>query len=52
MGSIPDLGRSHKPQTLCVQECQIASAMSDSFRPYELVAHQVPLSMGFSRQEH
>ena len=26
--------------------------MSDSLRPLGLVAHQVPLSMGFSRQEY
>ena len=29
-----------------------ASAVSDSLPPYRLVAHQVPLSMGFSREEY
>ena len=26
--------------------------MSDSFDPMDYIAHQVPLSMGFSRQEY
>ena len=34
-------------------ECFVASVVSNSVRPYGLyVAHQVPLSMGFSRQEY
>ena len=31
--------------------CQLASALSDSASPWT-VAHQAPLSMGFSRQEY
>ena len=29
----------------------VCSVMSDSLRPYGLVAHQAPLSMGLSRQD-
>ena len=35
-----------------VHECYIASVMSDSFATLWNVAHQVPLSMGFSRQKN
>ena len=31
---------------------QVASVMSDSLQPYGTVAHQAPLSTGFSRQEY
>ena len=38
---------------VCVCVCDITSVMSNSLRPYGLyVAHQFPLSMGFSRQRH
>ena len=38
---------------LCVHACSVASAVSNSLRRYGLyVAHQAPLSMGFSRQEY
>ena len=30
----------------------VCSVMSDSLRPQWTVAHQVPLSMGFSKQEY
>ena len=33
-------------------ECQVASVMSQSFVTPWTVAHQAPLSMGFSRQEY
>ena len=33
----------------CVLSC---SVVSDSLRPHGLLAHQAPLSMGFSRQEY
>ena len=32
--------------------CQVASVMSDSYLTPWTVAHQAPLSMGFSRQEY
>ena len=32
--------------------CLVTSVMSDSLPPFGLVAHQAPLSMGFSRQEY
>ena len=32
--------------------CQVTTVVSDSLRPYGLVALQAPLSMGFSRQEY
>ena len=32
--------------------CLVASVVSDSLPPFGLVAHQAPLSMGFSRQEY
>ena len=32
--------------------CQVVSVTSDPLRPYRPVAHQVPLSTGFSRQEY
>ena len=32
--------------------CLVASVMSDTLPPFGLVAHQAPLSMGFSKQEH
>ena len=35
---------------MCV--CQVASIVSDSLRPLKTVAHQAPLSMGFSRQDY
>ena len=35
----------------CVHACLVASVMSDSVTPWT-VAHQAPLSMGFSRQEY
>lgn len=31
---------------------EIVSALFDSMRAQETVAHQAPLTMGFSRQEH
>ena len=37
---------------LSVHACVLASAVSDSVQPYELIAHQAPLSMRFSRQEY
>ena len=39
---------SHRIESACVLSC---SVMSDSLQHYEPVAHQAPLSMGFSRQE-
>ena len=37
--------------SVCV--CSVTSVVSNSLRPYGLtVAHQAPLSMGFSRQEY
>ena len=36
----------------CMLLCYMASVMSDSLRPHGPVAHQAPLSMGFSRQEY
>ena len=38
--------------TWCVHVCLLASVVSDSLRPPWTIAHQVPLSIGFSRQEH
>ena len=35
----------------CMCACSVTSVMSDSVTPWT-VAHQAPLSMGFSRQEH
>ena len=35
--------------TMCVVSC---SVMSHSLQPHGIVAHQAPLSMGFSRQEY
>ena len=35
----------------CLHACSVTSAMSNSLRKWT-VAHQAPLSMGFSRQEH
>ena len=32
--------------------CESPSVTSDSFDPMDYIAHQVPLSMGFSRQEY
>ena len=44
---------SRRPTFCCVRACKVASVMSYSLWPYELYrAHQVPLSMGFSRQEY
>ena len=41
-------------KTFCRKFCSLFShaVMSDSLRPMDCVAHQVPLSMGFSRQEY
>ena len=36
----------------CCSCCQVASVVSDSVWPHRQAAHQVPLSLGFSRQEH
>ena len=36
----------------CICARSVASVVSDSLRPYWTVAHQAPLSMGFSRQEY
>ena len=41
-----------KQDTEQIHVCSVASVVSDSFRPYGLVIHQAPLSMGFSRQEY
>ena len=35
---------------VCACVCKVASVISDSFQRYEPIAHQAPLSMGFSRQ--
>ena len=35
---------------VCACVCKVASVVSDSFQCYEPIAHQGPLSMGFSRQ--
>ena len=32
--------------------CQVSSVVSNSLQPAWTVAHQAPLSMGFSRQEY
>ena len=45
-------GEEYKsPLTSHVCACSVASGISDSATPWT-VAHQAPLSMGFSRQEH
>ena len=36
----------------CVSACSVASAVSDSCNPTDYIAHQTPLSEGFSRQEY
>ena len=41
-----------KQDTKQIHVCSVASVVSDSFRPYGLVAHQAPLSMGFYRLEY
>ena len=37
---------------MCIHVCLITSVLSDSFLTLWTVAHQAPLSMGFSRQEY
>ena len=41
-----------KQDTKQIHVCSVASVVYDSFRPYGLVAHQAPLSMGFYRLEY
>ena len=37
---------------MCIHVCLITSVLSDSFLTLWTIAHQAPLSMGFSRQEY
>ena len=46
----PMSGESSTIQGQRVHVCKVASVISDSLQPY--VAHQAPLSLGFSRQEY
>ena len=39
-------------QWITLPVCSVASVVSDSLQPLWAVAHQAPLSMGFSRQEY
>ena len=40
------------PPSPSYEGCESPSVMSDSFDPMDYIAHQVPLSMGVSRQEY
>ena len=40
------------PPSPSYEGCESPSVMSDSFDPMDYIAHQAPLSMGFSRQEY
>ena len=44
-------GHETNSQYMCEHACLVTSVMSDSTTPWT-VAHQAPLSMGFSRQEY
>ena len=49
---ITELPPLHRDINCCCCRCFSHSASSDSLRPLWTIAHQAPLSMGFSRQEY
>ena len=51
------ISHTHTPththtHTHSVCACSVTSVVSDSLQPSQIVAHQAPLPMGFSRQEY
>ena len=50
--SVPGITVHHLFHYYVMHACSVDSAVPDSLQPHGLVAHQAPLSMGFSRQEY